>query len=234
MAITSYILDYLLTLTGKLDTVSRSILELGESQTFEFDLASALPRISELTGLAETGLATELAAARNSPSARIRFLEARLIYEWLFGCAEYHAADLGASNELFRLDLNYPFDLKRRFEIVINNGTSEHIFNQANVFAMVHQHTEVGGYMIHYTPGLGWIDHGFYNVQPSFFFDLAKYNCYEIVSCVLANQEICLPLYPGFDIAAFSDQRLQNSLICACLRRCSPESFRFPTQYHYQ
>jgi hypothetical protein len=234
MAITSYILDYLLMLNAKLDTAGRSVLELGESQTFEFDLARFLPRISEITGQPETGLASELAAARSSVAPRIPFLEARLIYRWLFGCADYHAVDLGAANELYRLDLNYPFDLERRFDMVINNGTSEHIFNQANVFAMMHHHTEVGGHMIHYTPCLGWIDHGFYNVQPTFFFDLAKYNCYEVVSCVLANEEVSHPLYPGFDAAGFSDKRLENSLICACLRRCAPEPFRFPTQYHYQ
>jgi hypothetical protein len=41
--------------------------------------------------------------------------------------------------------------------------------------------------MIHWTPCLGWIDHGPYNVQPGFFHDLARANGYEMLLATLAG-----------------------------------------------
>ena len=37
-----------------------------------------------------------------------------------------------------------------------------------------------GGLIIHQLPGQGYYDHGFYNYQPTFFFDLALANNYQI------------------------------------------------------
>ena len=100
----------------------------------------------------------------------------------------------------------------------------------------MHNHVKVGGIMVHYTCGLGWIDHGFYSIQPMFFFDLAKYNSYDVISCALVNEKIIFPLLPGAYTpdGLPAQPALADSLSCSCLRRKSADSFCFPTQYHYQ
>ena len=55
------------------------------------------------------------------------------------------------------------------------------IFNQFNVFKTIHDLTKPGGFIFHQLPGQGYYDHGFYNYQPTFFFDLAEANDYSMI-----------------------------------------------------
>ena len=237
MAIDPSVLDYLLTLAPRFpQETSRSVLEFGESVTGNMDLGDHLTKIAAITGRDRSSLDSDLAACRRQPPKRVPYEESRAIYKWIFNGVEYFAIDDGSENQEYRRDLNYPFNLGRQFDIVINNGTSEHVFNQANVFQMMHDHTKIGGVMIHYTVGLGWLDHGFYNVQPHFFLDLSKFNEYELVSCAYVNTSTTFPLRRGEftpeQIAG--NPQLVDALLCACLQRNSQAGFCYPTQYPYQ
>jgi len=234
MGIDPSVLDYLLGLAPQFPRgTERSVLELGESMTLGIDLAGHLTKIAAVTGHDISSLENALAACRRRPPPRVGFEEARAIYKWIFNCTDYFAIDNGSDDPKYRRDLNYPITLGRQFDIMINNGTSEHIFNQANVFQIMHDHTKTGGFMIHYTVGLGWLDHGFYNVQPHFFLDLSKYNRYELVSCAYVNTLTTFPLRPGeFSLEQIAaNSRLADALLCACLRRQSDAAFCYPTQY---
>src|SRR5207253_2432277 len=90
----------------------------------------------------------------------------KIFYEIYFDPTETQAIDFDGTSQAHRLDLNRPIVLNRRFEVVINHGTSEHIFNIAQVFETMHDLTVPGGLMIHESPFTGWIDHGFYNLHP--------------------------------------------------------------------
>lgn len=78
--------------------------------------------------------------------------------------------------------LTSPPTWRETFDVVANHGTSEHIFNQANVFRLMHDLTIIGGLMIHAvpTPQFG-ANHGFYFYDETIFNDLAHANGYEIV-----------------------------------------------------
>src|SRR6185312_4011949 len=67
------------------------------------------------------------------------------------------------------------------YSLVTNFGTSEHVFNQANLFRMMHDLARPGGIMIHGVPFMGYVDHGFFSYHPNFFTALARYNSYEIL-----------------------------------------------------
>ena len=109
---------------------------------------------------------------------------------WLFGIADvfwrtflgphtYAAIDLhGIDDRAHKLDLNEPVSLDQQFDIVCNFGTAEHVFNVYQVFKTMHELTKDGGWMLHGLPFQGWIDHGFYNFHPTFFFDLCEANTY--------------------------------------------------------
>jgi hypothetical protein len=219
------------------------ILELGESQLLPNSDASVF--LAMLTNhidpkrLQETTSRIESAIRSKSKYQQV-FGPAREIYQAIFEPATYTAIDLDSGPRRYCLDLNGPISLPTRFDCVINNGTSEHLFNQANVFRVIHDHTCAGGVMIHWTPCLGWINHGLYNVQPGFFFDLARANGYEALLVALACSTMCTPLSsPSYDEilrVLGAHPELNNSQVCAVLRKNSDAPFAMPLQgsYTYQ
>lgn len=81
-------------------------------------------------------------------------------------------------------DLNYDViddDKKEYYDVVLNFGTTEHVFNQWNSFEVMHDALKVGGVLYSVLPASGYLDHGYYCYTPLFFADLAKANGYEIV-----------------------------------------------------
>ena len=77
--------------------------------------------------------------------------------------------------------------MQQQFDLTMNIGTAEHIFNVQQFFKTAHERTKTGGLMMHSSPCTGWVDHGFFNFQPTFYFDLARANQYEVLSFVLGK-----------------------------------------------
>lgn len=77
------------------------------------------------------------------------------------------------------VDLRQRYGYRNRFDLVTNNGTGEHIFNQCAVFKNVHQLCVPGGVMLHVLPMLPWVNHGFFNYNPILFRDLGLANGYD-------------------------------------------------------
>jgi hypothetical protein len=81
------------------------------------------------------------------------------------------------------LDLNFdtlPNRMRGHYDVVLNFGTTEHIFNQWNSFEVMHDALKVGGVVYHQLPASGYLDHGYYCYTPLFFRDLAAANGYSI------------------------------------------------------
>jgi hypothetical protein len=117
--------------------------------------------------------------------------------------------------------------------VVINHGTAEHIFNIAQVFISIHSACKVGGLMIHESPFTGWIDHGFYCLQPTLFYDLAAANGYEIVS-VDVEEIKSQTIIPIKDRDRFTQQTFpDNSMLFVVFRKRTAEPFRIPAQGYY-
>lgn len=103
---------------------------------------------------------------------------------------DYHSFDVCPGLKTDLLDLNFdrlPPEHANRYDVVINFGTTEHIFNQWNSFEIMHDATKVGGVMYHQLPMSAYLDHGYYCYTPLFFKELAEANGYEIV-----DQFICI------------------------------------------
>jgi hypothetical protein len=105
---------------------------------------------------------------------------AKIFYRTFLDYSETVTIDFGGTEKALKLDLNQPIFLGREFDIVYNGGTAEHVFNVWQLFKTVHDHTISGGMMIHGAPFTGWLDHGFYNFNPTFFWDLAAANGYVV------------------------------------------------------
>jgi hypothetical protein len=105
---------------------------------------------------------------------------ARPFWEWLG--FEYASVDIDGSPNSIPLDLNFdsvPDFAKKKFGLVTNFGTTEHVTNQLNAFKIMHELTAPDGIMIHTVPSQGYVNHGLVNYNPKFFWMLARSNHYR-------------------------------------------------------
>lgn len=166
------------------------VLELGESnwygdvpmEQFERDLAQL---VLDLTVRDELITRLHDIARANRPNRLYDI--ARIFWRAFVDPASYSAIDPATPGSQYRFDLNQPVPLNEQFDLIVNIGTAEHVFNVYQFYKTAHERTRDGGMMIHSAPFTGWADHGFYTFQPTFFFDLARANGYQIVSFVVAQ-----------------------------------------------
>jgi hypothetical protein len=161
-----------------------AVLELGESNWYG-DVAVEWVRqsITQFVTDAElrTRLLADFVAAVTTQSADVRYKIAKIVFRALLDYSTLSAIDPGTAGSEYRFDLNYPVPLDRQFDLTLNIGTSEHIFNIGQFYKTMHELTRPNGLMITTAPFTGWIDHGFYNLQATFYFDLAIANRYNIL-----------------------------------------------------
>jgi hypothetical protein len=100
----------------------------------------------------------------------------------IFGGGSYRSIDLTDPRADYAFDLNLPLPTNvGSYDMVTNFGTTEHVFNIGQAFANIHKLLKVGGIQLHALPSYGYIDHGFYNIHPCAYLDMARANEYEIV-----------------------------------------------------
>lgn len=81
------------------------------------------------------------------------------------------------------LDLNSeetPGHLANSFDLVLDSGTIEHIFEIGRAIQHCLRMTKLGGRIIHLTPTSNAVNHGFYSVSPALFADFYRTNGCEI------------------------------------------------------
>ena len=110
----------------------------------------------------------------------------KIAYQAFLQYSSIQAIDLHGTENAWEFDLNKPVEIDQRFDVTINLGTAEHVFNVYQFFKTVHDLTQPGGVMLHCMPFLGCIDHGFWSFQPTFFWDLAESNGYKVVAFLIA------------------------------------------------
>jgi len=129
-------------------------------------------------------------------------------------------------------------DGRGTFDTVINHGTAEHIFNIANVFRLMHDACKPGGLMIHESPFTGWVDHGFYCLQPTLFYDVAHANGYEMVMVALEHLAsktiIHIDRREHIHHLAKADQLPSNAMLFVVMRKVKEGLFKVPIQGVYR
>jgi hypothetical protein len=95
----------------------------------------------------------------------------------------------GYKTQFFDLNQDIlPKELINNFDIIFNFGTSEHVIGQYNCFKVIHEATKIGGIIYHDLPFTGYLDHGYFNYNPRFFYDLALANEYQILNTYSASR----------------------------------------------
>jgi hypothetical protein len=79
----------------------------------------------------------------------------------------------------YELRIQFPQWAKKKFDIVTNFGTTEHVANQLNAFKVIHDLAAPGALMIHSLPAQGFVNHGLVNYNQKWFWMLARSNDYR-------------------------------------------------------
>ena len=142
-------------------------------------------------------------------------------------------------------DLDLPLELGERFDVVMNLGTVEHVFDPARCFRTMHRHARAGGLLVHqapFSPFHGWYDHGFYNFNPCLWADLAHANAYETTRFFVADYDesggrvLDLARLDGPEelrAHVFDTGSTAASLLLIVLRKTSDRPFVTPQQGRY-
>lgn len=166
----------------------------------------------------QTYLNTELSIT--SPSDLFNFL----------GYKQHLSIDGHQEPFCYPLDLNHEIDseiiAELKSELVTNFGTSEHVFNQMNVFRSIHEFCVKEGVMIHVVPILGNVQHGYFNYQPRMFFDLAIANNYEVLSTYLASDY--WPNLIPYSRKNLYKNRFRDAMFLVAFRKVADEPFKIP------
>jgi hypothetical protein len=136
-----------------------------------------------------------------------RLIKPAAFYE-LFGISKYKSVDGHDPRADWHWNLNEPFRVLERFDIATDFGTFEHVFNIAAAFSSIHEVLRAGGVALHVLPAFADIDHGFFNIHPTTYFDLAEANSYVIEDLCyvdrwdIRNRVFETDLRPNFDFEA--------------------------------
>lgn len=116
-----------------------------------------------------------------------RYIHPRTLFEML-GFTEY--VDLDSEDHdgaAVRHDLNetLPASLTDRFDLVLDFGTTEHVFAVPSVLTSVTAALRKGGWVVHSlpVPCLYWAQHGYYCFNPDMFLDFYEANGFTDVEC---------------------------------------------------
>lgn len=226
---------------GELLPSKPSLLELGQSnwygdvtfETFVQDIALFEQDTDRAADLQKRAVQIAQVQGENW-----LFALADVFWEAFLGEHTYTAIDFdGVDDRAHPYDLNEPIPLTDEYDIVCNFGTAEHVFNIYQVFKTVHERTKVGGWMLHGLPFQGWVDHGFYTIQPTLYFDLVAANGYgEGVYLYAELQPPKVVQLEGRQTVheiVERDELGANPMIFAAMRKLEDKPFKAPIQGYY-
>ena len=106
------------------------------------------------------------------------------------------------------LNNNLGKEFENKFDIVLDFGTQEHIFNTTQLYKNINYILKEKGYYIFDLPSNNCLEHGFRQYSPTNFYDLCSSNksLFKICYLSLWNDDLTLnvlPLYKKFDVNFF-------------------------------
>lgn len=163
------------------------------------------------------------------------------------GFSKYIAIDVNTEKDAVAFDLNLNliknYGYKEQFDLVTNNGTGEHIFNQMSVFENIHNLCKVSGFIINILPFTGYIDHGFYNFQPNLFLELARMNNYELKELWIGDSSGKIEKINNSYKTYYKNNNFlekfnlnnwnQHLLIISIMKKMNDDDFKLPFQQIY-
>lgn len=109
----------------------------------------------------------------------------------LLGAERVFAADISDyENPDYLIDLNYDINEEyyERFDVILDSGTLEHVFDVPTALSNLVKMVKKGGRIILILPSSNAINHGFYSFSPTLFFDFFAANGFSNFNCYLIEK----------------------------------------------
>ncbi len=147
---------------------------------------------------------------------------------------EYSAIDIFDADGTILFDLNRQeptAEMRSRYDLVTNFGTTEHIINQYLAFKTMHEMAKVGGIIYNELPLAGFHMHGYFSYNPLLFIQLAEANRYEIVMQAYGkNDRDFVPAPEFMRLNGFSDAGYYDLGIEFVFRKTTDAPFCVPLE----
>ena len=178
---------------------SGSILQLGRQDIY-FDYAT-LETTAKLAGVRLQTL-EKITLRPNEWMPGVETLDDHAFFKSLgFGeVRSVDASDYENPDYVWDFNLPVPESMLGQFDVVLDEGSLEHIFHLPNALSNINASLKVGGRVIHHSPTHNWVDHGFFCFSPGFFWDFYEANGYSDLRCILIGMKA--PFRPNEPIVA--------------------------------
>jgi hypothetical protein len=143
----------------------------------------------------------------------------------------YQALDIFEAENtiLFDLNLHQPGpELRERFDLVTNFGTTEHLINQYQAMKTAHELAKPGGIIYHDLPLTGYHDHGYFSYNPPFFMHLAEANRYRVVMQHYSKGRTPTLASASMIANGYPDPSYHDYAIEFIFQKTSADAFRMP------
>jgi SAM-dependent methyltransferase len=95
-------------------------------------------------------------------------------------------SDYEGANLCHDMNLPIPENLKNKFDVVLDGGSLEHVFDIRVAFQNCMEMVKVGGHFLGINPANNFMGHGFYQFSPEFYFTtFSRENGFEIEKVIL-------------------------------------------------
>lgn len=136
-------------------------------------------------------------------------------------------------------------EIPRKYNLVIDAGTMEHVFDTVSFLKNVFDLLEIGGCVIHHSPSNNHCDHGYFQFSPQLFHDYYTANRFDLIDLKFVRQttrgegETDPWMYcdwkPGcLDAISFGGLDQQAYMTAACARKTAGSTWDgVPSQLAY-
>jgi hypothetical protein len=151
------------------NTAARLILLL--RSTAEVDLQDAL-MLGHQRNYIGSRLARQVASEIKLPR---KIFSAKYADEFLHGIGAkgFQVLDLSdyeGAQVIHDLNMPIPDALREKFSVIMDIGTSEHVYNAVQSISNIREMCKVGGHVLMLSPANNYLGHGFYQFSPELFF----------------------------------------------------------------
>lgn len=163
----------------------------------------------------------------------------------LLGARAVTALDYSAfegAELVFDLNQPVPAEWESRFDLVLDAGTMEHVFDVRRVLMNCGRLLSAGGRVVHLSPANNYVNHGFFQFSPTLFLDYYHANRFSDVRAYVAEQIGRDGRYAAWDLFQLDLARQpvcmrssrQMLAICVAEKSVHSTTDEMPMQGYYQ
>ena len=137
-----------------------------------------------------------------------------------FGFDQIQSLDYSAyegSDIAHDLNIEIPERLVGEYDLILDGGTLEHVYDFPTAMASIGRMLKVGGRIIHTSPSSGNMDHGFYMFSPTLYHDYYTQNGFRLKKLLVSKRAWGKVAYyhysPGMDLRKFNDGNINLVVI---------------------